>query len=537
MLFALQLLIVFVAAQQIAKPGGAARPVIAFENIHVVDVKTGELTRNQVIIVENGLITDIGDKGSVSVPDNAAVKDLDGLYVVPGFWDMHVHISRPTLAYSGPMMAMHGVFNVRNMSGDCVGQSCGFRYTADEYREIDTRVRNGALLAPKTISLGSYTVHGPHAAFGDRNYPHEPGFLVPQTPEEAKQLVAYLKNRRVDFLKPYNTLQPKVYETLARESKAGGLPLEGHVPKSLTLMQALKAGQRTIEHARMLPIACSNQSKIYASDYKSWIAGPAHAEGPSLVKYYPQLLEGFDEEACTDVLKVWARTGAYYVPTHLTRRHDIRIFKRPFLTDPRAAYIPDLVINMGWEGEASSYEKTYKESPDLLDASIGFYELGVALTGRAHAAGVKVLVGTDTGDTLIYPGASFHDEMSIYADAGLPPADILKAATIDAARYAGLEGVAGALQAGHAGELVFLKDNPLDDIAHTRSIEALYFQERFYDADARRAVMDNIASRTGGLGQFLTVGWIFQTRLLPALVFGDGADGAFDGADACSGHN
>ena len=49
------------------------------------------------------------------------------------------------------------------------------------------------------------------------------------------------------------------------------MPVAGHIPKSVTLAEALMAGQKSIEHARMLPLACSDQEQRYADAYHDWL--------------------------------------------------------------------------------------------------------------------------------------------------------------------------------------------------------------------------------------------------------------------------
>jgi imidazolonepropionase-like amidohydrolase len=111
----------------------------------------------------------------------------------------------------------------------------------------------------------------------------------------------------------------------------------------------------------------------------------------------------------------------------------------------------------------------------------------------AHAArflrvaaeeGVTILAGSDTGtgNAWLYPGDSLHRELDQLVAYGLSPLQALRGATIDAAQWLGVSQSFGTIEAAKAADLVILRDNPLEDIANTRSIEAVVQQGVYFDA-------------------------------------------------------
>lgn len=110
--------------------------------------------------------------------------------------------------------------------------------------------------------------------------------------------------------------------------------------------------------------------------------------------------------------------------------------------------------------------------------SRAFYEAGLAITGRAFAAGVKVLVGADAGDSFVFPGSSVHDEMAELVKVGLTPAQAPATATVRSAEFLGLGSEYGTVAAGRRTDLVLLAGNPLTDIGNTRRIDAVLFGGR-----------------------------------------------------------
>ena len=88
----------------------------------------------------------------------------------------------------------------------------------------------------------------------------------------------------------------------------------------------------------------------------------------------------------------------------------------------------------------------------------------------ARDENVLIVAGTDVGNPYRFPGYAIHEELAFYVSAGLTPAEALATATINAARLVDDEDQWGSIRRGLAADLVILRANPLDDIAHTRTI-------------------------------------------------------------------
>jgi imidazolonepropionase-like amidohydrolase len=101
-----------------------------------------------------------------------------------------------------------------------------------------------------------------------------------------------------------------------------------------------------------------------------------------------------------------------------------------------------------------------------------------------HEAGVQFLAGTDLANPYIYPGFSLHDELSWLVSAGFTPAEALRAATLDPARFLGAADSLGSVELGKRADLVLLDGNPLQDIRNTTKIAAVVAAGRLYDREA-----------------------------------------------------
>jgi hypothetical protein len=121
-----------------------------------------------------------------------------------------------------------------------------------------------------------------------------------------------------------------------------------------------------------------------------------------------------------------------------------------------------------------------------------FYTKGLTLTHAAYRAGVPVMLGTDAGDSFVFPGASVHDELGEFIKAGLSPAEALRAATLTSATYFDKTSDFGTVQSGRFADLVLLDANPLQDIANSRKIRAVLQGGRVFDRDALDAMLTRV---------------------------------------------
>jgi hypothetical protein len=105
------------------------------------------------------------------------------------------------------------------------------------------------------------------------------------------------------------------------------------------------------------------------------------------------------------------------------------------------------------------------------------------MVSQLDQAGVPLVVGTDLVTPGIIPGDSVHTEMEIWQEAGIPPANVLRSATLTPARFMGLDNRLGTVAEGKTASLVLLRANPLEDIRNARSIEAVFLRGQYYSRD------------------------------------------------------
>lgn len=106
------------------------------------------------------------------------------------------------------------------------------------------------------------------------------------------------------------------------------------------------------------------------------------------------------------------------------------------------------------------------------------------LAKRLYGSQARMTLGTDMSNPWIAPGISLHREMHLLAEAGVPRSRILRAATLDAAEALGAGSRLGRLAPGFEADLILLKQNPLDAIEHSQTIDAVMLDGQWFDAAA-----------------------------------------------------
>lgn len=266
------------------------------------------------------------------------------------------------------------------------------------------------------------------------------------------------------------------YLGLAEEARRLNLPFAGHEPGSLGAIELSNAGQKSLEHSRIFLFNC-----FAGAD--SMRKGLLPASGTLRRR---RMVDEYDPRICAEVFRTFARNGTYITPTHVTRRMDAFADDSAYRGDARMKYIP-LRQQVEWLADADGMVAS-DSSAAGRKSYMDFYRKGLMLTNDAYRAGVPVMLGTDAGDSFVFPGSSVHDELGELVRAGLSPAEALKAATLSGATFLGLTAHHGTVQAGRFADLVLLDANPLDDIGNSRRIHAVLLNGRVFD----RAALDSM---------------------------------------------
>jgi imidazolonepropionase-like amidohydrolase len=325
-------------------------------------------------------------------------------------------------------------------------------------------VASGAQIGPRLIVAGP-AVDGHNSLL--------PGSRVVRTVDEAREAVRELKGGGVDFIKTYSSLPKDLYFAVAGEAKRERIPFVGHVPYPVTAAEASDAGQRSMEHLTEVDVGTSrDEAAIKAEEVEAMNQG--HRSIPDANR----LRATYDSAKAASLFARFRRNGTWLVPTLVVLHQPGQLGQGGHLADDSLlAYIPKSLREF-WVGFP----------PELATAMGALDRVHADLVGKINRAGVPMLAGSDCPNPYVYPGFSLHDELGLLVHAGLTPAEALRTATINPARFLGVTDSLGVVSKGKVADLVLLDANPLDDIANTKQIRAVIQGGRLLD----RAALDGL---------------------------------------------
>jgi hypothetical protein len=381
--------------------------------------------------------------------------------LIPGLWDMHVHGTR--FESTLPLYIANGVTGVREMFGPP---------HANRFR---AQLAAKHLIAPH-IYLASPIIDG--------KPPFWPGDSIEvATAEEARRAVDEQKQRGADFIKVYSLLSREAYFAIIDEARRQNIPVDGHVPNSVSIWEVTAAKQRTIEHLFGMELGCSSRETDLRPKFLA--ANPSKKEWDALLL---EAWQSYSDERCKGLFAELKKNGTWPVPT-LVVRHSFGLLNDPqFTSDNRVRY---------FSGEFRDFV-TGKLDPRMKESSAS--DFGVIretftaesrLTGELFHAGVPMLAGTDVGNPFCFPGFSLHDELALLVDSGLTPLAALQTATLNAAIFMNATDRYGSVSKGKVADLVLLDADPLQDIHNTTKIQEVFLDGTQFDRAALDLILKN----------------------------------------------
>jgi imidazolonepropionase-like amidohydrolase len=433
--------------------------LLVLNNVTVVDVRTGKLLADQTVIVENNQIAFVGPGMSAKYPRHAHVVNGRNLFLIPGLWDMHVHLmfgdwfpdAQEILL---PLFVAAGVTGVRDM-----GSELGI---VQEWRN---EIEAGRLIGPRIRTSGPM-LDGPKPRF--------PSSVAIATPDDARRATADLKRSGADFIKLQSLIPRDAVLAIAEEAKKQGIAFEGHVPDSVRASEMSEAGMKSFEHLIGIFEGSSSAEADFLKGNKT--------EGRFLATY--------DSARAASLAATLAKNQTWQCPTLVWERGGNLIDVSDFSKDTRVKYVP-----------ASWRTKTWKRFTDEIKLGYGaddlatrkkFIEKELEVVRMLYKAGVPFLAGTDTpAGVHIFPGFSLHEELQRFVAAGFTPLEALQTATLNPARFFSAEEQLGTVEKGKLADLVLLSANPLEDIANTQKVAGVVSNGHYFS----RADLDKMLMR------------------------------------------
>jgi imidazolonepropionase-like amidohydrolase len=412
--------------------------VIAFVGVAVITAYGRPHLEDQTVLVRRGRIIAVGPAARIHVPRGARALRGRGRTLAPGLTDMHVHLFEPN---DGVLFLANGVTTVRNMAG---------RPDADL---LAARIDSGETPGPRVYSSGPI-IDGP----GD----------------DIRRRVEATADRRYVAAKLYENLSPGLFAIGVAAARERGLQVYAHVPLAMSVRDVLALRIDSIEHLTGFDRTLAPRSRS-DWDQERW------------TEIDPDLVRPLARDVAasgvwnTATLGMWLAAERGFADIDAAEHASLYRFATPRLRrhwrnlydETRRKHDP-----------ARAWELARRGHPARL-----------AMVRALHDAGAGLLIGTDATQPFLYPGYSLLDELAFHRDAGIPLRDVLRADTLDAARFLHQEDEFGVIKVGARADVLLLDDDPESNLETLRSPAGVLAAGRWYDAENLRRMLGEVAAR------------------------------------------
>ena len=428
------------------EPGDAAGKVVVLRGATVLDGLGGRIANARVVIRDHRIAEVALDDARVALPDGATIEDLSGRFLIPGLFDSHVHwggsggVGASPLEQTGDRLEHDyaatlgaGVTSVVSLTDD-----------VEAMRSLANDVAAGKKNAPRTFYSGpSITARGGHPAamFGFMPGLAETLTRQVETPEQAREAIAELDQRRVDLVKlvlepgvpgrQLPKLKDDVFVAAMAEAKSRRMRTTVHVGTDADARLAIESGANGLEHT----------ARGLTDDTIAMMAAKKITFTPTIV-----VLDW-----------AWKRGAVRGEDPDVRRLANPAIMQT--LLDPKSPLAPML-----GDGEmAQAMARAVDGSRQQL--------------AKAVRAGVPILAGSDAGNPATFHGISLLRELELLAQAGMPLNEVLRSATSRPADRLG-QSTLGRIAAGAVADMVVLQADPTERVDAYRQVVAVYLGGR-----------------------------------------------------------
>ena len=451
-----------------------ARPDLILSGLSIINVETGEVAPRQTIIISNGIIQAVkpDDEGDWNDEPDVTRRDFADRFAIPGLWDMHVHIRGGPETIDDNRLWLRqylgfGVTAVRDAGGDIPENVLAWKHAA----------ANLSLDAPRIFTSLRKVDGSPVFRLGS---------VEVKNVENARDAILSLRAEGADFIKVNDgQFSDATFLEIVRQADELGFQSSAHIPIGVSVDDLADAGLDSIEHDfYLLRFASADEDRLVE---KFLTEDPGDDFFRHFFGMFADFAKTIDDDKAAGNFRVLAENGIAVTPTLYVGKRWHSVDESNALENEAQYFETPASIRESHQG---MIEYMNERSPEQAAADLNMIAESQRMVGLAAKLGVMILAGSDTGrgNTFMYPGDSLHHELAALVAAGLSPRDALKAATINAAEWLGVGHEAGAIEAGKWADIVILDENPLTDIANTRTTRAVVRGGAFYDQESLEAL-------------------------------------------------
>ncbi len=416
------------AARLIHKPAGG----IVITNARLFDPASRKLRRKSTIVVRGNRIESVGGR------DVAAFEHIDaaGRVVLPGLWDMHTHNGDD----DGMLDIANGVTTVRDLGNDI-----------DTVLDLKKKWESGEAVGPRIVLAGIIDGSGPFAG---------PTKMLVDNEEQARAAIDKYASLGFEQIKVYSSIKPELVPFITRYSHGKGLRVSGHVPAFMRAEDAVKEGYDELQHVNFLLL--NFMPDVKETQTRLRLTVPAE-RGATIDLSSPEV---------TSFIELLRARHTVIDPT-LGVFEGSYVARRGMISPGYAAIadrLPPQVrrgLLTGGLPVAEGKDQTYRDS----------FANMLRLVRKLYDAGVPIVAGTDG-----FSGFALHRELELYVEAGIPPPEVLRIATLGAATVMHRGDRLGSIAPGKLADLIIVDGDPTVHISDIRRVRTVIKDGNVFDA-------------------------------------------------------
>jgi len=401
----------------------AHRPkgLLFIHDANLFDSESARTVPHHDVTIDGKRIVRVAPTGT-QVPAGAEVIEAAGKTLIPGLWDMHAHVS----PNDGMLNLAAGVTTVRDLANDI-----------DELIARKKRIEEGTELGTRIVMAGFMDGPGPYQG---------PTKVLVADEKTGREWVDKYASLGVVQIKLYSSLKPELVAPIAEEAHRKGLRVSGHIPAGLIASEAVKLGYDEIQHANFLVLNFMPDVKDTRTPARFLEPAKRTADldlSSPEVRAFIQLLQ--DRHTTLDpTLSIMEgmfldRAGTMAVGFRaVADRLPVQV-RRGFMAG-------DLPVPPGMD---EKYKASWKKM--------------LAFIHQLYAAGIPIEAGTDS-----LAGFALHRELELDVEAGIPAPEVVRLATLGAARIMGMEKDLGTIRPGKLADAVLIDGDPSQRISDVR---------------------------------------------------------------------
>jgi len=412
---------------------------VAITNANLFDAATGQSLPGSTVLIDGNRIRTVGKDGSVTIPSHAERIDAGGKALLPGLFDMHVHMG----PNDGLLHMAAGVTSVRDLAND-----------NDALLQMKRNIENGTAIGPRITMRGFMDGRGPYTG---------PTKVFVDTEAEARSAIDNYAKLGYEGIKVYSSIKPELVPIIVKMAHEKGLKVSGHVPAFMTAQQFVEAGVDEIQHINMLFL---NFWFDEVKDTRTPARFTAVAERAAKLDLNSPRVQSF--------IRLLKERNIVIDPT-LTAFEGMFV-DRPGKMSVSFASIAERLppqVRRGFLGGGLPV-------PEGKDALYRESQLAtLKMTKLLYDSGITIVAGTDD-----LPGFTLHRELELYVKAGITPPEVLRIATLGGARVAHKDRELGSITPGKLADMVLVNGDPAKNISDVRHTALVIKDGAFYEPAA-----------------------------------------------------